>query len=187
MKYFIISLNTQERHKNINNILKIVPEAEIFNAVNGYNIEETKNVLNNSKLKFIKLQDGFSTYGTLACFLSKYKMLQYQIINNIDYICFMEDDIIINTQFKYAMASAQKYLEAYSNINIIRFCKWGECYMTSLNSAKRIINKIHYTGIIKNIDNQLRENCGKEIFLPIKYDLFVKTNEGDCLKTQFIN
>ena len=59
--------------------------------------------------------------------------------------------------------------------------------MTSLNSAKRIINKIHFTGIIKNIDNQLRENCGKEIFLPIKYDLFVKTNEGDCLKTQFIN
>ena len=63
----------------------------------------------------------------------------------------------------------------------------GEGYVTSLNGAKEIIQNIYSKGIIDNIDNQLRNYCGKEIKLDnTPWELAVATNNGDCLKTDTI-
>ena len=73
-----------------------------------------------------------------------------------------------------------------TDINIIRLFQWGEAYMTSISSAKRLLDALKNTGVIDNIDNQLRENSGPELKLNFNhfYRKWVKTNEGDILKTE---
>ena len=52
----------------------------------------------------------------------------------------------------------------------------------------KIVKYIYSTGIIHNIDNQLRLFCGKEIRLKkTPWVLVCGTNQGDCLKTENIN
>ena len=71
-------------------------------------------------------------------------------------------------------------------VNVIRLFQWGEGYITSLSSALRLLNIIKQTGVIDNIDNQLRERSGPELKLNFNvfYRKWVKTNEGDILKTE---
>ena len=69
---------------------------------------------------------------------------------------------------------------------MIRLGKWGEGYITSLEGAKRIVNKIKKYGIFGNIDNQLRNICGKEICVrrDTPWKVVISSNDGDCLKTK---
>ena len=70
---------------------------------------------------------------------------------------------------------------------MIRLARWGEGYITSLEGSKLILEHIKRTGIIRNIDNQLRLNCGKEIrVIKTPWKLVVGTNNGDCLKTEML-
>ena len=178
--YLIQTLQTPERLYFISRNLQLFPELNIFNSINGYDIDETKNAFLESGLKFHNLQ--FMTYGTLANALSKINALKYQIENKIDYMCLLEDDLILKEQFKNFVESNLYLLE---NCNMLRLCNWGECYVTSIDGAKNILKHIYNDGIIKNIDNQLREDCGKEIYLPnAPCYLGVDTNLGDCLKTK---
>jgi hypothetical protein len=74
--------------------------------------------------------------------------------------------------------------EFKKGVNIIRLKRFGEGYVTSLESAKRILKILDKEGICENIDNQLRLMCGKELYIQNNYlKLVVKTNKGDCLKT----
>ena len=98
-------------------------------------------------------------------------------------MCLLEDDLILDNNFK----SFVENLDLCNNCNIFRLCNWGECYITSLNGAKNILTHIYNDGIIHNIDNQLRENCGKEMHIQnAPFHLVVNTNQGDCLKTKSI-
>ena len=180
--YFIQTLQTPERTHLVNQNLKTFPDFKIFKSINGYDVNETKNELLKSNLTFKKLD--FFTYGTLANFLSKVNAFKYQVDNNIQYMCLLEDDLILHDNFKNFVENL--LLENY-HCNIFRLCNWGECYITSLDGAKNILTHIYNDGIIKNIDNQLRENCGNEIYIPnAPFDLVIKTNKGDCLKTKRI-
>jgi hypothetical protein len=114
-------------------------------------------------------------------------MLEYQVDNKIPYLCFLEDDILLENNFYDFINDLLVYFED-KNLNMLRLMKWGEGYITSYDSAIRILNHLKKDGIIKNIDNQLRCDCGKEIYIdntPIK--LIIPTNKGDCLKTKKID
>ncbi len=71
-------------------------------------------------------------------------------------------------------------------VNVIRLFQWGEGYITSLPSARRLLDVIKQTGVVDNIDNQLRERSGSELKLNFNnfYRKWAKTNEGDILKTE---
>ena len=71
------------------------------------------------------------------------------------------------------------------DINVIRLFQWGEGYITSFSSAKRLLSIIQDTGVVDNIDNQLRTRSGPELKLSFNdfYRKWVKTNDGDILKT----
>ena len=183
IKYFTQSLKKKNRLKNIQKNKSIIPEMEIFESINGYDIHTTIKNLTNMKLSYKRLD--FETYGTLANFLTKIKAFQYQIKNNIQYMCLIEDDLIIQKGFREFIESNLYLLKHY---NMLRLDKWGEGYVTSLNGAKNIVKHIYREGIINNIDNQLRLNCGKEIRLNnTPWKLVVKSNHGDCLKTKKIS
>ena len=183
IKYFTQSLKTEERLKNIQKNKLIIPEMEIFQSINGYDTDTTIKNLKNMKLNYKALD--FPTYGTLANFLTKVKAFKYQIKNKIKYMCLIEVDLILKKGFRKFIESN---LHLSDNCNMLRLGKWGEGYVTSLHGAKQIVKNIYTTGIIRNIDNQLRLFCGKEIKLnKTPWILVSGTNRGDCLKTESIS
>lgn len=177
---YVLSLLKDDR-KHILDVNKSrFPNLNIVKSINGYNKIETLEELNAIGLPYKHLD--FRTYGTLANWITKYKMLIHQIDNSIPYMCFIEDDVELYEEFEHFINDAIQYLK--DDVNMIRLLEWGEVYITSLESAKRIVEKMKVDGIIDSIDNQLRKYCGREYGLggaPIK--LCCPTNEGDCNKT----
>ena len=109
-------------------------------------------------------------------------MLKHQVENNIPFVCFLEDDVILQDNFDKFLNNC--VFEFKKDINIIRLNRFGEGYITSLESAKTLLKILNKEGICENIDNQLQFMCGKELYIPNNYlKLVVKTNKGDCLKT----
>ena len=85
-----------------------------------------------------------------------------------------------------------KFIDSKSEIahqyNMLRLDKWGEGYIITNKGGREILRLIYEKGIIQNIDNQLREHCGPELFIQgTPWELKIKTNLGDCNKTQKIN
>jgi len=181
---YILSLLRDDRIKYVEINKQKFPFIKIIKSVNGYDINETLYELNKIKQLNIKYNNlEYKTYGTLANWITKFKILKYQVDHNIPYICFLEDDVILEDNFYDYINDSTKYLK--DNINILRLLKHGEGYITSVEGAKKIIEHMEKSGIIDNIDNQLKNHCGKELKLknaPIK--LVVPTNKGDCLKTK---
>lgn len=183
IKYIIQSLKTPNRMKIINLNKKFIPEIEIYESINGYNINTTILSLFKSKIKFVNLD--FNTYGTLANFLTKVNILKYQIENNIDYICLLEDDILITQYFKNFV---EFHLPLLNQYHVLRLGNNSEGYIFSLEGAKYVISIIYKIGIIKNFHNQLRENCKMEKrILNTPWKLLIPTNYGDCLNTENIS
>jgi hypothetical protein len=194
MKYetYILSLLTPERLEYINKTRKLFPFVKIFNSVNGYNKEETIKEFLDLNLNFHKLKIGpkndFNNYGTLACWITKVKFLKFQVSNEIPYALFLEDDAKLLPGFFDALDDQMKdkWKMLDQEVNVIRLFQWGEGYITSLSSASRLLDVIKQTGVVDNIDNQLRERSGPELKLNFNnfYRKWVKTNEGDILKTE---
>lgn len=184
---YVCTLLRQDRVKYIELNKKFFPFIKIFNSVNGYDINQTLKEMVALKLKYKDLDETFRTYGTLANWITKYKMLQFQVEKNIPYLCFLEDDLILDKSFyKYINDSLIHFNN--KNMNILRLMTWGEGYITSYESAKRLLAYLKKDGIIRNIDNQLRENCGQELGLekaPMK--LMMVGGNGDCGKTKDID
>jgi hypothetical protein len=152
--------------------------------VNGYDTNETLREFH--ALGFMYKYLYFPTYGTLANWITKVKMLKYQVEHKLPYMCIIEDDLILGAGFE-KFVYENLYLLKDPAINIIRLAKWGEGYITSYESAKRILDIIYKTGIVDNIDNQFRVFCGKEIAVEdTPFHLTVESNNGDCLKTEYI-
>ena len=197
MKYetYILSLLTPERLDYINKTRKLFPFVKIFNSVNGYNQEETIKEFLSLGIDFHKLKIGpkndFNNYGTLACWMTKVKFLEFQIENEIPYALFLEDDAKLLPGFFDALDEQMegKWDLLDKKVNIIRLFQWGEGYITSISSARRLLEIIRKTGVVDNIDNQFRERSGPELKLKLNnfYRKWVKTNEGDILKTEPLN
>lgn len=179
---YICSLLRTDRMQFIEENQKMFPFIKTFKSVNGYNTKETLHEIDKLNLKYVNLDNNFRTYGTLANWVTKYKMLKYQVDNEIPFLCFLEDDVILENNFYTFICDSLKHFN--TNVNILRLMTWGEGYITSYESAKRLLEHLNRDGIVRNIDNQLREYCGYELALekaPMK--LMILGNEGDCLKT----
>jgi hypothetical protein len=184
--YYIISLLTEERLPIIEYNIKKLPQFITYKAVNGYDIEETVKALKESGLNYRNLETP--TYGTLANFLSKFNLLKFQIEKNLEYMCFIEDDLKTLDGFEEHVIKYCNMLRNNRNLAQIRLDTWGEGYITSVEGAKRIVARLEKDGIIENIDNQLRVRCKPEYHVKdTPWELVVPTNKGDCLKTEEIN
>lgn len=198
MKYktYIQSLLTQERKAFTDEALERFPFIEIFKSVNGFDRDEVIEEFLKLDIKYhhLKLNHKgnpwkcFHTYGTLACWITKVKFLRFQISNKISYALLLEDDLKISDDFFLGFDAIMKneWRSLDDRINIIRLFRWGEGYLTSLESAKRVYSLIKKNGVIGNIDDQFREACGRELKLDFDnyYNQLVKTNCGEIGKTR---
>jgi hypothetical protein len=184
-EFFILSMMRDDRKQARDKNAEQYPSFRFIQSVDGYNIEETLQEFR--KLGVIYKYLYFPTYGTLANWLTKVKMIKYQIDHKIPYICTIEDDLILEPGFEKFVYDNLYHLND-DTINIVRLAKWGEGYITSYESAKRIWDIIERTGIVDNIDNQFRVFCGKEVAVEnTPFSLMVESNKGDCLRTQQID
>lgn len=183
LEIYTCSLLRDDRMQFIRQNQQLFPLIKTFKSVNGYSTKDTLEEISNLKLKYVDLDHSFRTYGTLACWITKYKMLKYQVDNEIPFLCFIEDDLLVEKHFYTYVSEALTHFK--SNVNILRMMTWGEGYITSYESAKRVLEHLTRDGIIRNIDNQLREHCGYEVALknaPMK--VMIAGNNGDSGKTK---
>ena len=186
IKYVCLSLQNPTRMKLYEHNKKLLPQLELVKSINGYNIPETVSEFRKTGLKYFGVDDLFQNYGTIACFLTKYKCLMSQIENAYPYLCFIEDDMLLKPGFERHVHQQVGVLERDKAINMIRLGPWGEGYITSLASARRLVDIIKRSGIIANIDNQLRKHCGKEVYAPnTPWRATALNGDGDIKKTKF--
>lgn len=140
------------RYKLIQKNKELYPQIQTIKSINGFNKEEVIAALKDSNLKLLNIH--FKTFGTLACFLTKVMVWKKQIEEQIPYVCLLEDDLELNSNFLPFILSRLFILED-EKVNILRCADWGECYITSLESAKRLIKLLERNGILANIDEQL--------------------------------
>ena len=98
--FWCLSLETPERSKFIGMNRRVIPSLMTRKSINGYDCEFTEKALRESGLRLISLDDGFRTYGTLACFLSKFFALKEQVKQGIEYLCLLEDDFHLHDDFE---------------------------------------------------------------------------------------
>ena len=185
VKFICLSLQKPARMELYKRNHISLPRLELMQSVNGYNIGETLWRLKQTKLKFITLDEDFQNFGTLACFITKYNCLLYQVHKSLPFMCAIEDDMLLGPGFEEFVQKQAIQLSARPRMNMVRLGEWGEGYITTLAGAKRIIELIKSKGIIRNIDNQLREHCGKEIYKPCPCWQRTKLSEqGDIIRTK---
>jgi GR25 family glycosyltransferase involved in LPS biosynthesis len=183
MKIITQTLNKQDRKYIRDHNDKLFPGMIFYNAVNGYDINETIDQFKKSGLKYNNLQ--FNNYGTLANFLTKVKIIYEEVNSGTDIFCLIEDDLKLKKNFMEFIDNKASLAYKY---NMLRLGKWGEGYIITNKGGREILKFIYKNGIIHNIDNQLRENCGPELFIKdTPWILEKDTNCGDCNKTKKIN
>jgi hypothetical protein len=131
----------------------------------------------------MKIQYLIQSLGTKEreLFLKKNK----EIIPEIEYMCLLEDDMILDNNFENFVEDNLFLLKEY---NFLKLGKWGEGFITSIDGSKYILKQIYNDGIIFNIDDQLEICCKNHKYLPdTPFTLMIETNQGDCLKTKEIS
>ena len=184
-EFFILSMMRDDRKEARDKNAIEYPHFTFIKSVDGYNIDETLQEFRNLGIIYKYLY--FPTYGTLANWITKVKMIKHQIEHKIPYICTVEDDLVLDPELERFVYDNLYHLDD-NTVNIVRLAKWGEGYITSYESAKRIWDIIERTGIVDNIDNQFRVFCGKEVAVNnTPFKLMVESNKGDCLRTKEID
>jgi len=173
--------NPSERYEFTQEMKGIIPEIEVFEAINVFDVEETTSALISTGLEFHHVL--FGNYGSLACWLTRYLCLEKQVKEGIPIMCLLEDDVCLYEGFAEMAERAAMMFDIVADLNVIRLGTWGEGYITSLESAKRILAFLKKNGIRDNIDNQLRVGVGREFHLPLIHELKTWTNCGEIRET----
>lgn len=112
-----------------------------------------------------------------------------QVEHKYDFVCMIEDDVILKSGFPFFAQRLTLLFRQQQNLNMVRLGRWGEGYVVSLRGAKDILRRINSLGIIANIDNQLRLFSGPElaVWRHTPWALQVPTNKGDIHKTSCLS
>ena len=185
VKTVILSLQRGDRDDIIKANQELFPDIHVIKSVNGYDAVETRKELAELNISFYKLDEGFETYGTLANWITKVKMLKQQVVEGYPYMIMLEDDILLGKHFMEIVMKLLKLGPKLNRFNIIRLGPWGEGYISTLSGAKRCLTLLQKKGIVYNIDNQLRVLTGPELHFDMSkhFETTVEPNYGDCLKT----
>ena len=163
-----------------------IPSLRKFRSVNGYDKHETIAALKRSWLTFHSLDSTHATYGTLACYLTKFFALEEQIETQTPFLCLIEDDMEVLPDFtSFVQNLTRIFRDTRRPINVVRLGEWGEGYLFSLPAAINVVQFLRKDGICLNIDNTLRLRCGLEASFErlTPWRRLVETNQGDIMKT----
>lgn len=170
----MLVLNRTDRVANFHENQAIVPDLIRFAAT------DTDDVVTQFLDLHVRYENqGFKRLGMLANTVTKTLAFRFQLMHNIDYVVYLEDDVILTNKSFVTEACKSKHRDRDLN----RHGKWGEIYGTTINGATRVIESICKKGIYKNIDNQLNDLFGKIHHIP-HWTLRTKTNQGHISKSQ---
>jgi hypothetical protein len=142
---------SSNRYKLIQKNKKLYPQIQIAKSINGFVENEVLSALRNSNLKIF---NNHTSLGTVACFLTKVLIWKNQIKRQIPHVCILEDDLELNSNFLPFVLS-RLYLLENKKVNVLRFADYAECYVTSLESAERLIKVLEQKGIFDHVDAEL--------------------------------
>ena len=161
--YVVLTLNSSVRRAWVRDLQRTLPSLEVFQAVNGFDRHVTVQALAASGLKYhINTYCGFSrfgTYGSLANYLTKYFALASQVKRRIPYMAMLEDDMRILPAFPaFVEGQVDRYLGSKApgknatKPELLVLGAWGEGYVTSLESAQRMLAALRWQGVPLNVD-----------------------------------
>ena len=159
--YVVLKRNTSKRRawvQDMRDQLGGPPRAEILQAVNGFDARETIDALRDARLKYhIHTYCGFTrfgTYGSLACFLTKVRALVMQVERRIPFVAMLEDDMKPKAGFTAFVRQAvqEQFVLRKDAPDLLVLGDWGEGYITSYESAQRVLHRIRQQGVPQNID-----------------------------------
>lgn len=199
IQYFVMSLGprlTVQKEQRINLLARnqklLREQIQIVPAVNGHDPEIVINTLVDSQLVFHHLDDvtgefPWISWGALGCWLSKYKVFLHQVRHEIPYTVLLEDDVLVLPEFEAKlMTMIGKQNSSHDQFFVPLACA-GEGYVTSLGSAKLILQEFYSTGITSNIQNQLRKHAARKSWNFTIHDGYIGVeipgNTGDIVET----
>ena len=151
--FMVLTLNTTARRRFTTDNLKHLPAStEVYPSISGFDKQATVRALVASGLQYhLYTYCGFArfgTYGSLACFLTKYSALLSQIRRRIPLMAMLEDDMRLSRNFvPFVEAQARLHMSAHDpTADILVLGPWGEGYVTSYGSARRIVQRIKAQG-----------------------------------------
>lgn len=165
----VISLLTAHRRPIIAQNANRWGKFRVQPAVDGFNDTEVRRVLRDENIKFTKLCGHFNRYGALACWLSHYRAIQWQVHNKVSWMAYFEDDIIMQESW-YKMIDTPlcgDYKETRckrahhlidcdaERADIIQLGYFGEAYLLSFKGAVRVRSLMQQYGVIGCFDQQV--------------------------------
>ena len=174
----------------------MLPSLTLFRSVNGFDKQETTRALANSHMKYHLMTycsfTRFGTFGSLANYLTKFYALQHQVSHRLPFMAMLEDDMWLKDGFgQFVEAAVKRHFAGHRGNDapdLIVLGTWGEGYVTSLNSARRVLRSLQRQGIPQNVDIMLNEgHAGRAVRVdgaPWAHRVYV--NDGDCLRTAHI-
>jgi hypothetical protein len=159
--YLVLTLNTTTRRHWVHDLRRTLPNLEVYLAVNGFDERATLRALAQCSLKYhINSYCGFSrfgTYGSLSCFLTKVLALTSQVARELPFMAMLEDDMRLKPDFPaFVEQAVQKhFVTSASPPEILVLGDWGEGYVTSLESARRVLASLRHQGVPLNVDIML--------------------------------
>ena len=107
LTFVALSLNTTERAGFVRDNRRVLPELELFKAVNGFDRAQAVASLASTPLKFHAYTfcnyARFATFGSLANFVTKYRALRMQLTRRLPFMAMLEDDMQLQPGFRWAL------------------------------------------------------------------------------------
>ena len=211
--FLALSLNTSARAAFVAANRKILPELQLFRAVNGFDTRQTIAALCSSGLRYHWGYCGFTrfgTFGSLANYLTKVFAIAHQVSRQLPVMAMLEDDMQLEEGFKaFVEAKAASLLHAEqlfaarrasgsssggaidSPSDLLALGTWGEGYVTTLASARRVLRSFKRQGVPLNVDIMINDgHVGRVMRIDsaerVPWAHRVGANLGDCLRTPHI-
>ena len=156
----VISLLTQERMNIIEfNKAHWGKDVHIHRAIDGFNHTRVAEALKQNKITYHKLCKHHDSFGMLACWLSHYEVMKWQVDQGIEWMARFEDDIRMSNTWKRMLKTplcvpSTRRINAHT-ADMTLLGTYGEAYLTSLEGAKRMVAKLQHYGVFGCQDQQM--------------------------------
>lgn len=166
IKFVTQTLGDENRNRWVQKNKKTLSNLTIWKAIDGNDYEETLKNFLRIDVPYQTLNPSDKYFGAFANWITRFDIFNYQVENEIEYLCVMEDDVVVNDEFEDFLYDK---IEMFGNVDypsLLRLGQFAEGYFSDLRGSKHIINILRQDGVVNNIDLQLRNYLrGREIRL----------------------
>ena len=156
IKFVTQTIGDENRNRWIQQNSNTLSNLKVWKAIDGNDYEETLKNFLRIDVPYQTLLPYGKYFGAFANWITKFDIFTYQIENQIEYLCLLEDDVLVNDEFEDFLYDK---IEMFGEVNypsLLRLGKFGEGYFSDLRVAKHIVNILRQDGVVDNIDLQLR-------------------------------